>query len=96
MTVTTEIYAQPNPSPLIAEANIHGIQNAVASLSLAPIIKVYRIPNPSDLALFSSRKGFYVVTKGEGVGIFKSWCVFLDSIPTYLTIKLQGGMSGEN
>lgn len=74
-TVTTEVFApsqaapptQPVPNAIV------GAQNALSALALSPLIKVYRIPSPSEIQVLSSSRGYYVITRGQQVGIFKTW-----------------------
>jgi len=74
-TITTEVFSPSQAAPQTQQgANaIVGVQNAFSALALGPIIKVYRIPDPSEIQVFSSSQGFYVITRGEQVGVFKTW-----------------------
>jgi len=53
-----------------------GAQNALSALTLSSIIKVYRVPSPSEIRVLSNSRAFYVITRGQQVGIFKTWSVY--------------------
>jgi len=77
-TVTTEVFAPTqdaeNAPPVPQGSNvIIGAQNALSALALSPVIKVYHVPNPSELGVLSSSRAYYVITRGEQVGIVKIW-----------------------
>jgi len=77
-TVTTEVFAPTQDTqdayPTHQGTNvIIGAQNALSALVLNPLIKVYRVPNPTDIRVLSNSRTFYVITRGEQVGVFKTW-----------------------
>jgi len=41
--------------------------------SVDPVIKVYRIPEPTDITVIDNAEKLYIVTKGEAVGIYDTW-----------------------
>ena len=50
------------------------VGNALSAVTLGdPTIKVYRISTPSEIRVINNARRLYVVTKGETVGIHKTW-----------------------
>lgn len=71
-TVTTEVFSPSQATPP-RQQGPNVIVGALSALTLSPVIKVYRIPSPSEIPILSNSWAFYVITRGQEVGIFRTW-----------------------
>jgi len=64
----------PRGSPMRNTVTPDALQDPLPAVALSnPTIKVYRIANPAEITVINNARKLYVVTKGEAVGIYKTW-----------------------